>query len=975
MKSIIRNFLNFFSPLLFGVFVVAISLLILQPYMATKYQVYNDLILEPHALTGTNKSGELFSVWFSLILGTLAMFGYQFFYKKNGMSKISREDIKLDFTGIGFLFIPIMLILMMKQEMNFYLLIIAIIYFIAYIYTDKNKVLSGKILIILFSVYFSVLSLKAIIDKIVTEKEIITPNIVVFLTLILFISVICFLKKDDFKKIDGVILKLQFLIPLIFIGYLVNKYEMRGEIYKIPYTKRYIVLIIFFIMVMTISNIIQFIKFKKKKSHNLVYLSSVVTAFIINWHVEPVYSRIYRDFWHWGEESVPWHQIIIKGVELYKNYNGVSGLFGMVHSSFLNLILDGNALSDVVANSLVNGFWAFSVGMLLYFLVGDKFSLILALIIPLPSLGYSRFIYNRPFLLVVSILVLALPKLIKSRFRWLQIYSILSILSFFYYPLNGVAMIISLFPFAIIQLYFIFKEKSWEQEIRVKSFWLFNVIIIFTLIKSFKYIIGAIQNIRMLSSKIALSDGLTLYGESIPSTWFLNFLEMDSFLRKQLWYLFVFLVTVATALVFFYFLYLYLRKFKINKLQTQEFLILSSLSISLMLNYTYSIVRMADFLDFTKVRLTLLVFIGIIFNVFLFNNKLLSKNMKIILIGLSIGFSLMIQGTNLGNERYYIKRIYIVPEHFDYIDGKEINAPNLGRGFMSREYIDMLKSASDNIHKNVYNNEKFWENYNREYYLIFDNKVPTKLDSMELTRSAKSSFENLKLLKQSPPPLLMGILKTKSYYMFRWVVDSGYVMYEDKGQDFWLRPDRYEKNYGNLKEGYDKMYNIYPQQDFKKMPYSFGNSMKSLGPRFISEKFIDINKLSINYNQISKVDDRIFKIDNTEDPFIMLFFPEEISGRDYDFIYIKFSSNIKNKKLKDKGIQLFWESKERGLSENRSVRFDYGNGQLLIPMGLHPGWTASNITMLRFDFEGISAGTELKIEEIKFLKFNSEARK
>ena len=105
MKSIIRNFLNFFSPLLFGVFVVAISLLILQPYMATKYQVYNDLILEPLALTGTNKSGELFSVWFSLILGTLAMFGYQFFYKKNGMSKISREDIKLDFTGIGFLFI------------------------------------------------------------------------------------------------------------------------------------------------------------------------------------------------------------------------------------------------------------------------------------------------------------------------------------------------------------------------------------------------------------------------------------------------------------------------------------------------------------------------------------------------------------------------------------------------------------------------------------------------------------------------------------------------------------------------------------------------------------------------------------------------------------------------------------------------------------------------------------------------------
>lgn len=975
MKDITKNFFKMFLPLLFGICVVAISLSILQPYMATKYQEYNDLILEPLAPTGTNKSGELFSFWFSLFLGTVAMFGYQFFYKKNKIIKLRAEDIKLDFIGIGFLFLPILFILVMKQEINFYLMIIALIYFISYIYTSKNKVLSGKILVVLFSVYYSVLSLKAIMDKTITKKEIITPDVVIFLTLILFLFIIYILKKNNFKKIDNIILKLQFFIPLIFIGYLINKYNLRGEVYKISYTKRYVTLIILFIIAMTISNIIQYVKFINKKSYNLIYLSSVLTTFIINWHVEPVYSRIYRDFWHWGEESVPWHQIITKGMELYKNYNGVSGLFGMVHSSFLNLILDGNALSDVVANSLVNGFWAFLVGLLLYFLVGDKFSLILALLIPLPSIGYSRFIYNRPFLLVVSVLILALPKLIKSRFRWLQVYLILSMLSFLYYPLNGAAMIISVFPFACVQLHFIFKEKLWKQEIKLKAFWLFNIIIVFSLTILFRYIIGAIQNIRMLSSKIALSDGLTLYGESIPATWFLNFMETDSFLRKQLWYLFVFVVIIAIALLFFYFVYLYLRKFKINKLQKQEFLLLSSLSIALLLNYTYSIVRMGFDLDFSKARITLLVFIGIIFNVFLFNNKLLSKNMKIILIGLSIGFSLMIQGTNLGNERDYISRIYTVPEDFNYIDGKQINAPKLGRGFMPQMYIDMLKAASDSIHKNVYDGEKFWANYNREYYLIFDNKVPTKLDSMELTRSAKSSFENLKLLKQSPPPLLMDILKTKSYYMFRWIVNSGYVMYESGGEDFWIRPDRYEKNYGNLKEGYDKMYDTYPQQDFKKMPYSFGNSMKSLKSRFASEKIIDVDKLSLNYNQISRINNKTFRIDNTKDPFVILPLPEEINGKNYDFIYVEFSTNCKNKELKDKRMQLFWNSKERGLSENRSVRFDYGNGHFLIPMGLHPAWTASNINMLRFDFEGIPVGTELKIEKIKIMKFNSEVKK
>lgn len=975
MRNIIRNFFELFLPLFFGVFIVALFLVVLQPYMATKHQIYNDLILEPLAPTGTNKSGELFSVWISMIMGIISMFMYQFFVKKNRIFKQYKENIKLDFIGVSFLILPITFILVMKQNINFYLMIIGIIYFFSYVFTNKDSLLSGKILLVLFSLYFSVLSFKAVTDKITLDKELLTSDRILFLTLILFFITIYFLIKENFRNIDSIILKLQFTIPFIFTGYLINRYEFKNKIYIIPYTRKYVIFIISFIIILTISNIIQYIRFKNKKSRNLVYLSSVLTTFIINWHVEPIYIRIYRDFWHWGEESVPWHQIITKGMVLYKNYNGVSGLFGMVHSFFLNIVLDGNAMSDVVANSLVNGFWAFSIGVLLYFLVRDKFSLILALLIPLPSIGYSRFIYNRPFPLVVSILILALPKLIKQRYRWLQIYSILSILSFLYYPLNGVAMIISVFPFALIQLYFIFKEELWRQELKIKTFWILNVVIVFILVKVFKHIIGAIQNIQLLSSKIALSDGLTLYGESTPAEWFLNFFETDSFLRKQLWYLFIFLIIIGVSLVFFYFLYLYLRKFKIEKLQTQEFLILSSLSISLLLNYTYSIVRMGFDLDFNKARITLLVFIGVLLNVFLFNNKLLSKNIKIILIGLSIGFSLTIQGINLGDERYYLKKTYLVPEGFDYIDGKQINAPKLGRGFMPQGWIDLLTIASNNIHKNVYNGEQFWANYNREFFLIFDNKVPLKLDSMELARTAKSSFENLKFLKQSSPPLLMDIIKTKSYYMFRWIVDSGYVMYEEGGEDFWVRPDRYEKNYGNLKEGYEKMYDVYPQQDFKKMPYSFGNSLKSLKSRFISEKSLNINSLLINYYQTSRINNKSFKIDNSNDPFIILILPEIIVGKDYDFIYIKLSSNDQNKNMKDKKMQLFWESEERGLSENRSIKFDYGNGKFLIPMGIHPAWTASNITKLRLDFENISAGTEFTIEEIKFLKFNSNAQK
>ena len=79
-------------------------------------------------------------------------------------------------------------------------------------------------------------------------------------------------------------------------------------------------------------------------------------------------------------------------------------------------------------------------------------------------------------------------------------------------------------------------------------------------------------------------------------------------------------------------------------------------------------------------------------------------------------------------------------------------------------------------------------------------------------------------------------------------------------------------------------------------------------------------------------------------------------------------SNKSDKDLKNKVIQLFWDSKEYSMSENRTIRFDYGNGKFLIPVGIHPAWTNSNLTKLRLDFDGFEIGTEFEIKQIKFMK-------
>ena len=86
IKDIIKNFLNIFSPLIVGFFVTGISLAILEPYMASKHQVYNDIILEFTALTGTNKSGELLSFWISMLIGIIAVIAF-LLYKKDKIRK------------------------------------------------------------------------------------------------------------------------------------------------------------------------------------------------------------------------------------------------------------------------------------------------------------------------------------------------------------------------------------------------------------------------------------------------------------------------------------------------------------------------------------------------------------------------------------------------------------------------------------------------------------------------------------------------------------------------------------------------------------------------------------------------------------------------------------------------------------------------------------------------------------------------
>ena len=305
IKDLLKNFLNIFSPLILGFFVTGISLAILEPYMASKHQVYNDIILEFTALTGTNKSGELLSFWISMFIGIIVVIAF-LFYKKDKIRKSieNSRNISLDFIGIGVFVLPIFFVLIVKQEINLFFLILGFIYFLSFIFARDKNIKKYKFLVLFIMAYFLSISLKTILDKVIKNFEVLPQDAIYLLTIFIFVSAIYFLKKKNYRNLDKMILIFQIPIPFILLNYLTNEYILNGEKYIINYPKRYISLILFLILILIVTNIFQY-RNKKDSKNSLIMLSTIIIIFILHYYIEPKYVH-YGDFWHWGEEVLPW---------------------------------------------------------------------------------------------------------------------------------------------------------------------------------------------------------------------------------------------------------------------------------------------------------------------------------------------------------------------------------------------------------------------------------------------------------------------------------------------------------------------------------------------------------------------------------------------------------------------------------------------------------------------------------------------
>ena len=531
MKKEIKNILKTFRPLIFGVLVMAIAIVILNLFTDLKHQVFNDIIFRKTAETGGKTSWELTIFWMSLLLGVFSIVIFSFI-KKNELNKKFKENLKLDLVGYGIFIIPISLFLILTQTINFFYFIMALIYFLLCLFIEEKEK-RYKNLMLLNLIYFSTLSVKALTDKLIKKVEIIPYDSIYLITLLLFVIIFYYLKKNDFKNLDKLILYFQFPLPLMLLTYFTNKYDYNNELIKIAFSRRYKAVIIFFMVCFIIINLIEYRnKIKNlKKITPLITLSTVILIFIIRFYIEPKFVHD-GDFWHLGEESIIWHQIFEKKLILFDEYIGTTGLFSMILGFIQYLLFSGSSLAFFPSLAITNIIWMSVIGTAIYFFIKTDFVLFIALFLVLPQ-------YNRAHMLMFALFVLSNSELIKQRIQWIQIYVLLSILSVFYYPINGVAVVLGGAIFALIQIYFTIEEKDYLKIFKSKLFWFLNIILILPVIFSLKNSLKLIKIILWLASSSVIADGRV--GKFMAENWFMKYIVNQN-LKDNIWNIFVLLL-------------------------------------------------------------------------------------------------------------------------------------------------------------------------------------------------------------------------------------------------------------------------------------------------------------------------------------------------------------------------------------------------------------------------------------------------
>lgn len=924
-------------------------------------QVYNDIVAEYTSSFSSNKSAERNLIFILCFAGIAAYTIFLLFSQRGGRyekEKLLDNQKKKEYlcvllsVGTVFLFVHGAI-----NAIIFAAIIVAMVLYVI----DKKIILTG-ICVYFLSIYSYISLYRIYVFSGGNENG---NN----LTAILFSAIVivaALVFSDREKALLRVGLAESIVIPFALLVYLSNKYKNGEEIVTIDVTTSTKLFVWLLILVFSGYALITAVKKWKKidSIEDVIRIGSCVTIMAFN-RFDGTGAIMSTDLHHPFENIIGYSQVADLGRIPFNDYIPVSGMYSIIQGAIFDWFGDGGTFANYnVTNNLFYLMVIICVVVLLKKHVDGTYMLLISLVFYMET--YNRLVFMLPIMLL-----LLLPKLIEKKNTWLMVWFMTSLFQGLYYPLYGAATCLAFIPLVIWQIAMYAKSGELKSDIRTVKFWVGWIICLGIAVACIGFLSGTLKHMLAMSGQSILADGISRFGQLIPS-WFFGYLgEKHLFIRLTLYYVFTFVIPALFVWVAYAIaakggnITVDNKKVRVNNKMT--FCMMLSAVIMPIVCYTYTVIR----LDINNIyaRSTSVLITGVVVIMIFVFNYINKGALRLIIIAFAVSVPMVVNFTGFHatetNEK--LQAYYTVPENYIYVEDDPVE--KIGRGFINQDTYNAINTMNDRFENRDKEKSYYGDPSNFGYYYLLGIKGDGAMEISATVKSFSAAQEAVDIARDNASIIGVSFEPYYNYYFYHWLMASGEYYWDDDLWNFIPNNGKYSRDEilaQNKNNGI-----VSGNINIGNTAGSWGLSMESLESIF-TEKNVDF---SINQETNNAVVNFEQGFDGDEADFIYLEFADMDNNYDYT-LYDLAQGDIRQEEYKylkylmrkrynpGMTVQLWWMD-ENG--ERHAVACNMSQGKLLLPVGAGAKWLFNEHNYV--DIQVFQDDAEIAVPEITNIRF------
>ncbi len=659
------------------------------------------------------------------------------------------------------------------------------------------------------------------------------------------------------------------------------------------------------------------------------------------------------DYFHVGESLITWQQIAELGKFPYSGYAIQRGFIDMLPGLLNRLFFDGTYASY---NSAFALWWLLGGGVtawLICRLVGNGWGL--AMVLCLAPLGIFKL-----WLYLPIVMILAHPGLLAKPLRWLLAWFYCSLVYCLFQHTNGIALTLGTMPVAAWLLIGAFKhgelQNAWQGHRRRLlagiGACLLTLLLVSPVLKEWVVFIleqgGAneIANGIVLGQRVAVADW---FRWKSPLVWEL--------FRSGGWLAGLFILWHLFAGEWF--------SSEKRWRPTPVALICLAGIVSAVVFIPYSMGRI-DPKGLSRPGSIMQLLLGCLVPLALIlAPRIRQKTVLFVSVGLLLG---IVSASEYSDFRLLPARAVAaleVPPQAVRVDGVRSGLPNLGSPFIPADKLQDLLTVKQVMDAVLQEGETYLDlTNNMAFYPLLGKEVPSVYAGYYIATSHKIQQRMIAALASNPPPLVWvapartfgtGSAALRSYRLYRWVMNNGYLPFSYNGAQFLVRKDRYARLHlpkASMTEQLHDLAAAFPDHDLGQLPGAWGNSYSRLEKRFVAAPFPRAE--TVLTTGVLEVPETGLLLPARR---FTISLKEPLAGGDWDFMALTINSQRPDTlPLK---VKIGWNAPGMQSVDGYSVTLLAGKGApLLIPLGASPTWLLSPIETVTVEIADLGGGTD-----------------